>query len=267
MSGFGIGTFIGLAFSGWLGQLLYNINSAYAVIYMAIAELSGILPLILVFHIDNFFFFAKNTTHLVPTLFLLNLTAGFLVVQTGTVVRSVLQNVVQPTHRSLAFAIFAIFDDLGKGGGPVVVAALVNTLNSRRRAFTLATCFGWFVGALINALVAFTVVADETRLASAQKAPCCALTQRYATYFLRKLSPRKPSSPPSSFTDDTTASPLLELPTYQKPSRRSDARRHGFSTPNTTGLELVDLQSTSLQQSAASGPTSPLENSKVITHV
>ena len=44
---------------------------------------------------------------------------------TGPIVRACLQNTVAPRARATAFAVFAIFDDLGKGGGPWILAKLV----------------------------------------------------------------------------------------------------------------------------------------------
>ena len=154
MSGFSLGTFGGLAFSGHVGQRLYNHKKTHAALYMAVAEILGAVPLLLVF---------VGTLRNKTLLFLLMLVTGFLATQTGTVVRSLLQNVVRPTHRSIAFAIFAIFDDLGKGGGPVVVARLISHFG-RRHAFLLATAFGWFLGGAVNALVALTLNKDEDRL-------------------------------------------------------------------------------------------------------
>lgn len=42
------------------------------------------------------------------------------------------QNVTSPETRGSAFSLFNLTDDLGKGGGPVVIAALVLVLDSRR---------------------------------------------------------------------------------------------------------------------------------------
>ena len=43
--------------------------------------------------------------------------------------RSVLQNVCTPETRGTAFALFNLTDDIGKGGGPLIVATLVVACN------------------------------------------------------------------------------------------------------------------------------------------
>ena len=81
----------------------------------------------------------------------------------GPIVRACLTNTTAPRARASAFAVFALFDDLGKGFGPVVVARLVRAYG-RRRAFTYAAVFGWGVGSLVNAAITLTLEADEQRL-------------------------------------------------------------------------------------------------------
>lgn len=80
--------------------------------------------------------------------------------------RACLQNVVQPRARASAFSIFALFDDLGKGGGPWVIAHLISHTGSRRRAFQLAVVGGWTLGGALNALVGLTLARDERKLQS-----------------------------------------------------------------------------------------------------
>ena len=60
---------------------------------------------------------------------------------------------------------FALFDDLGKGFGPVVIARLVKAYG-RKTAFVYAAVFGWGVGSLVNASITLTLEADERRLRS-----------------------------------------------------------------------------------------------------
>lgn len=94
---------------------------------------------------------------------------GFLACQTGPNVRAALINVTQSDQRGLGFAAFALSDDLGKGAGPVLIAALVARLG-RERAFAIAM-LGWLPCALLNACTACTVVKDEARArASAKRA-------------------------------------------------------------------------------------------------
>ena len=64
-------------------------------------------------------------------------------------------------QRGLAFATFALADDLGKGFGPVVIAALVARVG-RERAFAYSM-LAWLPCAALCAATALTVEADEAR--------------------------------------------------------------------------------------------------------
>lgn len=156
MALFTAGVFAGLVIGGELGQRLYNWRKWAAAVHAAAAEAASPLPLVALF------VFAKRRTPIAVYCPLL-LIAGIFAGQTGVIVKACLQNVVAPTHRSLAFGAFAIFDDIGKGGGPVVVAHLVAVMG-RRRAFTVAIAAGWLSGAAINALLVLTLDSDEARL-------------------------------------------------------------------------------------------------------
>lgn len=123
---------------------------------MGIAEILSAPPLILLLLTP------AGASHF-PRLAGLALLLGLMATQTGPIVRSCLQNVVAPRARASAFAVFAIFDDLGKGGGPWIIARMVRAFG-RRRAFVLATALGWCVGGLVNLCVALTLEADERKL-------------------------------------------------------------------------------------------------------
>ena len=92
---------------------------------------------------------------------------GFLATQTGPNVRATLVNVTRSQQRGLAFAAFALADDLGKGAGPLVIAALVARLG-RERAFAYSM-LGWLPCAGLCAATALTVEADERRARAGAK--------------------------------------------------------------------------------------------------
>ena len=87
---------------------------------MTIAEVLSVPPLVLMLTTSR-----RDATfaRLAPIGFVL----GLLATQTGPIVRACLTNTTAPRARASAFAVFALFDDLGKGFGPVVIARLVNT--------------------------------------------------------------------------------------------------------------------------------------------
>lgn len=117
---FGIGGFFGQCFGGYAGQALYNRNKRYASYLTSAATILGIFPLLYVVNGA-----AGGALFYISALF-----AGFLVNITGPIVRSMLQNVTAPEARGTAFAFFTLTDDIGKGGGPVIVAALASTLGT-----------------------------------------------------------------------------------------------------------------------------------------
>jgi len=88
---------------------------------------------------------------------------GFFVSMNGPNVRSVLQSVTAPEVRGSAFAIYNLTDDLGKGGGPVLVASLVHAFGNRQTAYNVSICF-WFICAVMCGLISFSLVADENKV-------------------------------------------------------------------------------------------------------
>ena len=89
------------------------------------------------------------------------LLGGFFATQTGPNIRATLANVTSTEQRGRAFATFTLFDDVGKGAGPVAVAALVHSFG-RGQAFAWAMV-GWLPCALLCGCTALTVVRDEAR--------------------------------------------------------------------------------------------------------
>ena len=150
---FGVGGFFGQCFGGYVGQALYNRNKRYASYFIALATVLGIFPLL----------YVVNGTAGGLVFFVSAILAGFLVSITGPNVRSMLQNVCTPETRGTAFAFFNLSDDIGKGGGPVIVAALASSLGSRQTAFNVCICFWIFCGVTLW-LTAYTVEEDESKV-------------------------------------------------------------------------------------------------------
>ncbi|CAH0366401.1 unnamed protein product [Pelagomonas calceolata] len=155
---FAIGGFGGQFIGGELGQRLYSWRKSAAAWHMSIAELLSVPPLVVILTTTKA---DASFEKLAPVAVVL----GLLATQTGPIVRACLTNTTAPRARASAFAVFALFDDLGKGFGPVVIARLVRAYG-RRRAFVIATIFGWGVGSLVNAAITLTLEADERRLRS-----------------------------------------------------------------------------------------------------
>ena len=73
-------------------------------------------------------------------------------------VRAILLNVNPPETRGSMFAFYSQIDDVGKGGGPALVALLIVSMG-RRVAFNVAFSF-WFVCGVILACIKFTIDHD-----------------------------------------------------------------------------------------------------------
>ena len=136
------------------GQLLYNRSPRLPATLMLLAGAAGVLPLWLLIRAPPHAWSLSGASACASV-------GGFLATQTGPNVRSTLVNVTQSEQRGLAFAAFALADDLGKGFGPVVIAALVARLG-RERAFAYAM-LGWLPCAGLCAATTLTVEADERR--------------------------------------------------------------------------------------------------------
>ena len=60
-------------------------------------------------------------------------------------------------------SIHCIFDDLGKGGGPWIVAKFIKHYG-RRRTFVWTTIIAWSGAAFVQYLCSFTLEADERKI-------------------------------------------------------------------------------------------------------
>jgi hypothetical protein len=80
---------------------------------------------------------------------------------TGVNVRAMAVNVNPPYERGTAFSWFNLTDDLGKGFGPVMSAALIAWLG-REAAVKLGICF-WLPCGVMCAACGWSMSADEAR--------------------------------------------------------------------------------------------------------
>ena len=88
---------------------------------------------------------------------------GLLASQVGLIVHACLANVTYPRARASAMAIHSIFDDLGKGGGPWLVAKFIKHYG-RKRTFVWTTIIAWSGAAFVQYLCSFTLEADERKI-------------------------------------------------------------------------------------------------------
>jgi predicted MFS family arabinose efflux permease len=120
---FGVGGVVGQLLGGYLGQRLFLVDRRLQCVLMGGSTAAAVLPMILLL----------DGTFQLSSMMLLAATAGLLISINPPNVRSVLQDVCTPETRGTAFAFFNLTDDIGKGGGPVLVAALIRAFSGNRR--------------------------------------------------------------------------------------------------------------------------------------
>jgi predicted MFS family arabinose efflux permease len=156
LSVFGVGTVVGVLSGGALGKWLYMKDKRYQCLLMGASTTLSLLPILLLFNVP-----AKES-YSDGFLFFVAFCAGWLMSITGVNIKVVLQNVTSPETRGTAFALHSIFDDLGKGGGPALVAAWIVVMG-RKAALNLAASMV-LPAALSLFLLALFVESDETRV-------------------------------------------------------------------------------------------------------
>lgn len=146
---FGVGAAIGNCGGGLLGQWLYNRSKASLPMLMGATTTVGCLPLLAIINTR-----VSGSDSAYSGAFAWAFLGGLLSCVTAANVRAVLLNVNAPETRGTVFAVYSLMDDLGKGAGPAVVAALIVRLG-RKTAFNLGIS-GWVLcGALLTAIARF----------------------------------------------------------------------------------------------------------------
>ncbi|KAI3438564.1 hypothetical protein D9Q98_000991 [Chlorella vulgaris] len=147
----GVGGGIGVVGGGWLGQWLYNRWKWSMSLFIGSATVVGTLPLAYLVNADV-------AAHPPLTLFMA-LMAGLLSGTVGPNMRAMILNVNEPETRGTALALQTMLDDLGKGLGPVFVAAFIEKLG-RVGAFNISTA-GWIPCGLLLLGTSVSLARDE----------------------------------------------------------------------------------------------------------
>mmetsp|Transcript_33129 Transcript_33129/g.65590 ORF Transcript_33129/g.65590 Transcript_33129/m.65590 type:complete len:213 (-) Transcript_33129:328-966(-) len=150
----GVGSFFGLILGGYLGQRLYNHSPRLQPLLMGTSTIASCLPLFYLFNSVD-----VDTGHV--TSISVSVVAGLLAAIASPNVKAVLHNVTLPETRGRAFAFQVIFDDLGRGIGPLFVAQLIKRLGRRQEAFNYGL-LGFVVCGLLQIGMFFTLEEDRT---------------------------------------------------------------------------------------------------------
>ena len=176
---FGFANGVGSLLGGLLGQRVYNWRKGMMPVLMGLSTILGIFPTLAVINSD------VNPQR--PTMLYATAAAGGLLVTiTGGNIRTVFLNVNKPEVRGTVFGIFCIMDDVGKGFGPVIAAALVGPMG-RVRAFNICIWM-WLLCGLVLMAIGCTLTRDERRM-QMQLAEC--IEVGYADPFVDVPAARK----------------------------------------------------------------------------
>ena len=119
---FNVGGLFGQLLGGYLGQLLYLYDRRLQTLLMGISTALAVPPMLILINFN-----------LAPSAMLfIAAIAGTILMINAPNIRSVLQDVCAPETRGTAFAFFNLTDDIGKGGGPVLVAYLIRVFGGNR---------------------------------------------------------------------------------------------------------------------------------------
>ena len=147
----GIGGACGVIAGGLLGQYLYNKAKWRMSVFIGTCTVFASFPL--------WFLVNASVKSSIQRAYLAAFGAGALSSTVGPNIRAMIMNVNEPETRGVALALQSTLDDLGKGLGPALVAALISRLG-RSQAFNISAA-GWIPCGLLLLLTGFTLSHDE----------------------------------------------------------------------------------------------------------
>lgn len=146
--GIGAAAILGGFTGGLLGNRLYNRHPRYLPLLCGVTTFVAVIPMAALIQ-----FPAQIGVPDPPVLplLLLGAAAGFSAAMTSSNLRAVLLNVNTPETRGSIFALYNLFDDLGRGLGPYFIGLLIASLG-RVQAFHVANLLWLVCGALLLAM-------------------------------------------------------------------------------------------------------------------
>jgi predicted MFS family arabinose efflux permease len=144
---------------GLIGNRLYNRHPRYLPILCGVTTLIGVIPTAALIAYPSQVGAADPT--FLPLL-LIGVATGFSAAMTSSNVRAILLNVNAPETRGSIFALYTLFDDLGRGFGPFIISRFILVLG-RERAFHAANLM-WVVCGVLLLVMARTFPRDEAAL-------------------------------------------------------------------------------------------------------
>ena len=163
--GIGGASILGGFTGGMLGNRLYNRHPRYLPLLCAVTTFAAVIPTAALIQ------FPAQLGATDPSILPLLLTgaaAGFTAAMTAPNIRAVLLNVNAPETRGSIFALYNLFDDLGRGLGPFFIGLLIASLG-RVGAFHVANLL-WVVCGVLLVLMSRSFPRDELALAKRLRA-------------------------------------------------------------------------------------------------
>ncbi len=148
---FGIGAAIGILGGGILGQWIYNKRRRNIAVYMTLTTFCGIIPMAIML--------AFASKKLLGLHLFLGFLAGVLLSAASANAKAMVLNVNLPEVRASAFAVLNLMDDLGKGIGPLIFAAMAAEI-TREWAMHVSTML-FLLTALFTFFTYYTLEEDE----------------------------------------------------------------------------------------------------------
>ena len=156
----GIGGGIGVIGGGVLGQWLYNRHKWSMPVFIGICTILGTLPM--------WFLVNADVASMLGISYFMAVVTGIMSSTVGPNMRAMMMNVNEPETRGVALALQTTLDDLGKGLGPALVAALISSVG-RTAAFNISTA-GWVPCGLLLSGTSLTLAKDEAAMQHRLKA-------------------------------------------------------------------------------------------------
>jgi predicted MFS family arabinose efflux permease len=145
---------------GLLGNRLYSRHPRYLPLLCGATTFAAVIPMAALIEAPSQLGVPDPA---VLPLLLTGAAAGFTAAMTSSNIRAILLNVNAPETRGSIFALYNLFDDLGRGLGPWFIAQLIAGLG-RVRAFHVANLL-WVVCGVLLLVMSRTFPRDELALA------------------------------------------------------------------------------------------------------
>lgn len=148
----GIGILVGTFAGGLFGQKIYNYKKTYLPVFVMSSIVAGTIP--------SWFLLSVGKGNFGSYFPLLSFFAGFMAGLPASNINGIAAGVNRTEDRSAVFALLNVLENLGKGGGPLIVSLLLSFFPDRKTAFILSILF-WIPAGLLWIPVIFNFERDE----------------------------------------------------------------------------------------------------------